>query len=97
MYSLKAAAATVALCACVMLGGMSCTSMEQGMWMGAKGQDLLATGLVGWQQIEGRQDSWQYADGVLSVAEGGGGVALYGSAIRGLRAFAGVQGLGRRQ
>ncbi len=36
------------------------------------GEDLLATGLVGWQQIGGRQGSWQFEDGVLST-EGQGG------------------------
>jgi hypothetical protein len=50
----------------VVLAASSCKSMQ----MGSKGDDLLSTGLVGWQQMEGDQGIWKFADGVL-YTEGG--------------------------
>jgi len=35
--------------------------------------NLLANGLVGWQQIGGQKESWKFEDGVLYTAGGGGG------------------------
>ncbi len=61
------------LCTGVILGGGSCVSLQKWTPMGSQSQDLLATGLVGWQQIEGRQGSWAFANGVLSAQEGGEG------------------------
>lgn len=40
------------------------------------GDDLLSTGLVGWQQIGGSQDSWYFQDGILyTEGENGGWLA----------------------
>lgn len=39
----------------------------------SQGEDLLTTGLVGWQQIGGQQGSWKLDDGVLYTEGGGGG------------------------
>lgn len=40
------------------------------------GDDLLSTGLVGWQQIGGSQDSWHFQDGILyTEGENGGWLA----------------------
>jgi hypothetical protein len=55
---------------CVTSGVGSCTRVSRHVGLG--GDDLLATGLVGWQQIGGDQDNWQVEDGVLS-AQGQGG------------------------
>ena len=54
----------------VTLGAGSCARMP--LRGHTNGEDLLTTGLVGWQQIGGRPGSWQFAGGVLS-AEGQGG------------------------
>lgn len=54
----------------VTLAAGSCTRMP--LDRGGKGEDLLATGLVGWQQIGGGQGNWQIEDGILS-AQGEGG------------------------
>lgn len=37
------------------------------------GDDLLSTGLVGWQQIGGTQDAWHYQDGILYTEGQDGG------------------------
>jgi len=73
MYRRRIRTVAFLFCAAMMLAGGSCASMQRRAWMGSKGHDLLATGLVGWQQIGGRQDSWGFADGVLSIEQGGGG------------------------
>lgn len=60
----------------IMLGAASCSPMQGS----SRGTDLLATGLVGWQQIGGQEGAWQYepaaslepGEGVL-VTEGAGG------------------------
>jgi hypothetical protein len=53
----------------VIFGGGSCARMHRG----SAQQDLLATGLVGWQQIGGEQGSWKFNKGVLyTTGEGGG-------------------------
>jgi len=36
-------------------------------------RDLLAEGLAGWQQIEGKAGSWKFEDRILYTAGGGGG------------------------
>lgn len=60
-------------------GGGSCARFRQGeLCLPARspGSDLLGTGLVGWQQIGGRQDTWRFADGVLQTeGENGGWLA----------------------
>jgi len=53
----------------VIFGVGSCTPVR----MGSAPGDLLATGLVGWQQIGGAEGSWQFEKGVLyTTGEGGG-------------------------
>jgi 3-keto-disaccharide hydrolase len=54
----------------VALGAGSCARVCREGRMGS--EDLLATGLVGWQQIGGERGNWQMADGILS-AQGKGG------------------------
>jgi len=66
----KAKVAWLTVLVGVALGAGSCARVSLPGRTG--GEDLLATGLVGWQQIGGRQGSWQFADGVLST-EGQGG------------------------
>lgn len=58
----------VALMMASALGVGSCSRVH----VGSRDTDLLSTGLVGWQQIEGEQGSWRVEDGVLS-SEGGSG------------------------
>jgi hypothetical protein len=41
--------------------------------MRSGGTNLLDTGLVGWQQIGGGQDTWRFQDGILYTAGGEGG------------------------
>jgi len=61
------------------LGAGSCARFRQGqarLLARTRGDDLLSTGLVGWQQIGGRQDAWRLTDGVLyTEGEGGGWLA----------------------
>lgn len=63
----------------VTLGAGSCARFRQGetrLFARSQGADLLGTGLVGWQQIGGRQDTWRFADGVLyTEGENGGWLA----------------------
>jgi hypothetical protein len=63
----------------VALGAGSCARFGQGEArpLGrSHGSDLLCTGLVGWQQIGGAQDTWHFADGVLyTEGENGGWLA----------------------
>lgn len=47
------------------LGAGSCARVP--LRGGANGEDLLMTGLVGWQQIGGRPGAWQFDSGVLST------------------------------
>ena len=67
MYGVKVVS-TLLLLSVVLCAG-SCVSMQ------ARGRDtdLLATGLVGWQQIGGQEGAWHFEDGVVSVKDGGGG------------------------
>jgi len=44
-----------------------------GMRVRSADADLLATGLVGWQQIGGQQGAWHFADGILSIGDEDGG------------------------
>ena len=55
----------------VTLGAGSCTRVYRDGPAGGA-EDLLATGLVGWQQIGGGPGNWQIEDGILS-AQGQGG------------------------
>ena len=63
----------------VTLGAGSCARFRQGgtrMFARSGGSDLLCTGLVGWQQIGGQQDTWHFEDGVLyTEGEHGGWLA----------------------
>jgi len=51
------------------LGAGSCRRME----MRASEGDLLATGLIGWQQIEGQDGSWHFEEGILYTEGEAGG------------------------
>ena len=65
----KTKAGSLAVLLCMILVGGCHTRMPLS---GGGGQDLLATGLVGWQQIDGVEGNWQIEDGVLaSKGEGG--------------------------
>lgn len=66
----KAKAGWLGVLLCVTLAVGSCARVH--LDRRAKGEDLLATGLVGWQQIGGGQGNWQIEDGILS-AQGQGG------------------------
>lgn len=72
-------AVSAILLVCVAFGGGSCARFRQGgtrLLARSQGSDLLGTGLVGWQQIGGRQDTWRFADGVLyTEGENGGWLA----------------------
>lgn len=60
----------------VTLGAGSCARFRQreGAIFGRSGSfDLLDTGLVGWQQIGGMEDSWRFANGILYTEGGNGG------------------------
>jgi len=46
----------------------SCGQLQSGSQ-----RDLLTEGLAGWQQIEGKAESWKFEDGILYTAGGGGG------------------------
>jgi hypothetical protein len=63
----------------VTLGTGSCARFRQGgahLFSRSRGSDLLSTGLVGWQQIGGGQDTWHFKDGVLyTEGENGGWLA----------------------
>jgi hypothetical protein len=51
------------------VGGGSCSRMN----MYARDTDLLATGLIGWQQIGGQQGCWHFDKGILYPEGEGGG------------------------
>jgi hypothetical protein len=53
---------------CARLGGMRPPKLAR-----FAGEDLLATGLVGWQQIGGGQGAWRFENGVLYTDGGEGG------------------------
>jgi len=58
----------------LLLGVSSCAGTQAH----ARDSDLLATGLVGWQQIGGQERAWQFENGVLSVeGEKGGWLATH--------------------
>jgi len=63
----------------VTLGAGSCAPWDGGessLLSRSRGADLLATGLVGWQQIGGAQGTWRFENGVLyTEGEGGGWLA----------------------
>lgn len=63
----------------VALGAGSCARFHRGETLvlaRAGGDDLLGTGLIGWQQIGGQQDSWHFQDGILyTEGENGGWLA----------------------
>ncbi len=69
----KAKAGSLAVLFCTILVGGCHTRMPLS---GGGGQrDLLATGLVGWQQIGGVEGNWEIKDGVLSSKGEGGWLA----------------------
>jgi hypothetical protein len=51
-------------------GNMSPVARLQGR---SNGDNLLATGLIGWQQIGGSQGTWRFQDGILYTEGAGGG------------------------
>ncbi len=53
----------------VTLGAGSCSRMD----LRARDTDLLATGLIGWQQIEGQQGCWHFEKGILYTEGEAGG------------------------
>lgn len=53
----------------LVVGAGSCTRLRRG----SAQEDLLATGLVGWQQVGGTPNSWEFAHGVLYTDGAGGG------------------------
>jgi hypothetical protein len=59
---------SVILLLSLMLGAGSCSRMQTGV----SSTDLLATGLVGWQHIEGPAGDWHFVEGTL-YTDGGGG------------------------
>ncbi|MEN6577347.1 MAG: DUF1080 domain-containing protein [Phycisphaerales bacterium] len=63
----------------IALAAGSCARFHRGeipMLARASGDDLLSTGLVGWQQIGGQQDAWHFQDGILyTEGENGGWLA----------------------
>jgi hypothetical protein len=70
MYGVKVV--SVLLLLALMLCAGSCAGTQ------ARESDLLATGLVGWQQIGGQERAWRFENGVLSVAgEKGGWLATH--------------------
>jgi hypothetical protein len=77
MNGMKAISAI--LLALVALGAGSCSRLhlrETRILAGAGGDDLLLTGLVGWQQIGGGQGTWCFQDGILyTEGEAGGWLA----------------------
>jgi len=77
MDRMKAVSAILLLS--VTFGAGSCARLREGkvrLLDRPQGSDLLSTGLVGWQQIGGRQDAWHLTDGVLyTEGEGGGWLA----------------------
>jgi len=66
----KAKAGWLGILLCVTLGVSSCARVH--LNRGTKSADLLATGLVGWQQIGGGQGNWQIEYGILSSKGQGG-------------------------
>ncbi len=62
-------AVSAILLSVLMFGAGSCRRME----MRSQSANLLATGLIGWQQIEGQEGSWHFEDGVLYTEGEGGG------------------------
>jgi len=62
-----------------MVGTGSCArlgSRKSPLWARTGGDDLLATGLVGWQQIGGQQGTWRFENGILyTTGEDGGWLA----------------------
>jgi hypothetical protein len=70
MYGVKVV--SVLLLLSLMLCAGSCAGTQ------ARDSDLLATGLVGWQQIGGQEGAWHFENGVLSVTgEKGGWLATH--------------------
>ncbi len=70
MYGVKVV--SVLLLLSLMLCAGSCAGTQ------ARDSDLLATGLVGWQQIGGEERAWHFENGVLSVTgEKGGWLATH--------------------
>jgi hypothetical protein len=65
MYGVKVVSALLLLS--LVFGAASCAGTQ------ARDSDLLATGLVGWQQIDGQEGAWRFENGVLSVTGEKGG------------------------
>ena len=72
MYGVKVVSALL------LLSLVFCAGSCAGMRARARDADLLATGLVGWQQIGGQERAWNFENGVLSVeGERGGWLATH--------------------
>ena len=70
MYGVKIVSSLLLLS--LLLGAGSCAGTQ------ARVSDLLATGLVGWQQIGGQERAWSFENGILSVTgENGGWLATH--------------------
>lgn len=61
----------------VLLSLVLCAGSCAGTQAHTRDADLLATGLVGWQQIGGQERAWNFENGVLSVAGKGGWLATH--------------------
>jgi len=61
----------------LLLSLVLCAGSCAGTRAHARDSDLLATGLVGWQQIGGQERAWQFEDGILSVEGNGGWLATH--------------------
>lgn len=59
--------------ALLLFGGCLAVSSCTAVRIGGGGADLLATGLVGWQQIGGATGTWRFENGVLRTEGSGGG------------------------
>jgi hypothetical protein len=60
---------SVVLLSSLTFGMGSCSRMEAR----SDSVNLLATGLIGWQQIEGQKGNWRFRDGILYTEGEGGG------------------------
>ncbi|MBP8910618.1 MAG: DUF1080 domain-containing protein [Phycisphaerae bacterium] len=75
MDRMKAISTILLLLSVTFVAG-SCAPLRQGelcLFAPSQSSDLLGTGLVGWQQIGGRQDAWRFTDGVLYTEGDDGG------------------------
>jgi hypothetical protein len=74
---MKVVSAVLLLLVTLGAGSCSMSGRQEVMILGGRsGDDLLSTGLIGWQQIGGAQDAWHFEDGILyTEGENGGWLA----------------------